>query len=124
MSGRKKQKRISYNPADQYSRENWAAWSNVKRLKWMHNFRDRLRENNDEQARSLGITTTELDQLDKDVAAMEATVISEQIAHKMTEAALAREMNTHADDILKALDTTGRKSLFVPPKDILGKKDN
>jgi hypothetical protein len=62
---------------DHFSPENWARWNNSKRLKWMRNFRDKLRENDDALARKFELEPYELDKLDADIKAMEKVVISE-----------------------------------------------
>ncbi|MBK8467522.1 MAG: hypothetical protein IPL32_17025 [Chloracidobacterium sp.] len=103
----------------------WARWTNVKRLNWMRNFRDRLL---DEGASThyfnQGLTEADMMQIIADTAAMEKVVEQEQAAMKMMQAGLAQEMNTNADELLKSIDNTGRKAIYLPPNDILGKKGN
>jgi hypothetical protein len=60
-----------------FSPENWGRWNNSKRLKWLRNFRDRLRENDNAMAKKYDLGPDQLQQLDADVRAMEKLVISE-----------------------------------------------
>jgi hypothetical protein len=55
----------------------WGRWSNTKRLKWMRNFRDRLRENNDALAKKFDLGREQLDQMDEDVKTLEKLVAAE-----------------------------------------------
>jgi hypothetical protein len=99
----------------------WARWTNVKRLNWLRNFRDKLR---DKYKAKFGFTDEQIAKLDADVAEMERVVAAEQAAMKLARIGLEAEMNSNADELLKTIDTTGRKALYIPPADILGKKGN
>jgi hypothetical protein len=53
----------------------WAKWTNVKRLNWLRNFRDKLR---DKYKTTFGVTDEQIAEMDADVAAMEKIVEVEQ----------------------------------------------
>jgi hypothetical protein len=60
-----------------FSPEHWGRWNNSKRLKWMRNFRDRLRENDDAMAKKFDLGIDQLRQLDADVRTLEKLVLAE-----------------------------------------------
>lgn len=60
----------------------WARWSNVKRLKWLTDFRDQLKKDDCRGAKMFNLFD-ELDQIDKDVADMEKVVEQEQADHRL-----------------------------------------
>lgn len=52
----------------------WAKWSNEKKLAWLKNFRDKLRQDNGAMAKKFAIGETELAQMDRDVQSLEIAV--------------------------------------------------
>jgi regulator of protease activity HflC (stomatin/prohibitin superfamily) len=75
-----------------------------------------------------GFSEEQIAKLDGDIAEMEKLVAQEQAAREAAaqvyRAGLAKEINAEADKLLQVIDATGRRSIFLAPKDILGKKGN
>lgn len=102
----------------------WARWTNVKRLNWMRNFRDRLTKDDDILGRKLGLSDTDLRQIEADTAELEKIVAREQAQRKIALLGLENEMNAASDRLLDAIDKARQKGIYLPPNTILGKKDN
>jgi hypothetical protein len=88
----------------------WAVSTNVKRLNWMRKL--------------LRPTAEQMQQILADTKALEQFVARAQAAMEKSGAGLDAEMNSTADDLLKSIDETGRKAIFLPPTDLLGRRDN
>ncbi len=56
----------------------WERWDNSKRLAWLKNFRDKLRQDNGAMAKKFAIVEAELKQVDACVAALELAVKAEK----------------------------------------------
>lgn len=56
----------------------WERWTNVERLAWMKNFRDKLSANGNALARKLGLTDEQVAKIAADTAEMERTVARER----------------------------------------------
>ena len=124
MSGRRKAKIGANDDGYPFETGHWAAWTNVKRMRWMQNFRDRLAV-----TRTAGRWVNGSDypkgtsrRCIDDTAALENLVEREQAAKKLH--AIETQMNTAADQILQTFDKTSKRSIYLPPNAILKKKDN
>lgn len=78
MSRKKQGQKIATRKDDNdypFGTGHWAKWTNVERLAWMRNFRDKLR---DKYKDKLNVSDKEIAQLNTDVAALERVVAYEQ----------------------------------------------
>lgn len=71
-------KKISKDDDYPFGTGHWEKWSTSKKLSWLTNFRDQLRKNDGAMAKKLGITSVELEKLDKDVKSLEAIALYER----------------------------------------------
>jgi len=84
----------------------WARWTNVKRLNWMRNLRDRLlKEGSSTHYSKNGLTEDDMKQIVADTAAMEKVVEQEQAAKSAASAFTGID-----DTALKAAFASGDES--------------
>jgi hypothetical protein len=119
---RDKKVSASYDPNKQFSDENWDRWTNEERLAWMINFRNQLKK---KFAKKYGVSDEQMKQLDVDIEAMEKVVEYEKQVKVHLERKRAEDkMNRLGDEILGIMDSTKKRSLYIPPETPKDKKLN
>jgi hypothetical protein len=112
MSGQSRKRNELPRQEDGYPFDtgDWAKWTNVKRLNWLCNFRDRLRDKGaTTYYKRYGLSDEQMEQMERDVDAMEKLVEKEQAVRKLNEAVAKALLPGVDDSALRAAFASGDK---------------